>query len=569
MAQTIGELARGMQPSTVGYRAVDRQTLALDALSKLTWQFAKEPDFRRLVDVLVLTISGQFTVGNAFAVVHNPHMQSGEPLCTGSGKFMTDTMPVEMLKCPVCQDYFLQHPHPIRVADLEDFHALREAATRAYESGVRLVTPLLLGDRVIGLIGLGEKVTRKPFGDDEVDLLATLANTITPFIVNSFLFMEIASLNAWYLDILDSVRQGVFVIGSDAKLQKVNSVGVEILKLCCGETIDMESVFESPLETLFPETSFPGWSRQFKLAAGRRNMRQSEHLVAKTADSERIFKVGFSRVDQGDGGEAGLVITLDDVTAIKESEERLFDLEKFADKGVMASSIAHELNNFLGMILGGVELTRFALNKGNVEKAGAALDKVMANGERMKRYTQGLTDFTRLETRKKIADINAVIADVLSFVRVQKKFTRIHISTELDAGLPQFEIDTDQIAQLLLNLVNNAADAIQEAGRDDGKVTVVTSGDKDSVTLTVSDNGCGIPPNVKEKLFMTHLTTKENGHGYGLVTCSRIIDHHHAVVTVDSEEGQGATFRLQFDLHPEEPSDAVASDTSPETDSFV
>jgi signal transduction histidine kinase len=242
------------------------------------------------------------------------------------------------------------------------------------------------------------------------------------------------------------------------------------------------------------------------------------------------------------------VLTLDNITAQKENEQRLFNLEKFADKGVMASSIAHELNNFLGLILGGVELTQLALQKGNVDKALASLEKIAANGDRMKRFTQGLTDFTRLDTRKSMADLNDVIADVLSFVRVQKKFQSVRITTDLDAVLPQLEMDTDQIAQLLLNMLNNAADAIREAQRPEGAIHVTTGKTNDAILLTITDNGTGIEPAVREQLFKIHLTTKKDGHGYGLVTCAKIIEQHNAQVQVESKVGQGTIFRFQFPI---------------------
>jgi len=109
-------------------------------------------------------------------------------------------------------------------------------------------------------------------------------------------------------------------------------------------------------------------------------------------------------------------------------------------------------------------------------------------------------------------------------------------------------MDTDQISQLLLNLLNNAADAIEEGEKDEGRILVKTVKEGNIVNLSVSDNGVGIEPDIKDKLFKTHLTTKINRHGYGLVTCAVISENHDAYVEIDSEPGQGATFSIRLPI---------------------
>ena len=82
----------------------------------------------------------------------------------------------------------------------------------------------------------------------------------------------------------------------------------------------------------------------------------------------------------------------------------------------MASTISHELNNFLGLILGGVEIAGMALKKNNTEKVAATLEKLKANVSKMERFTHGLMDYTKLNSTKQVSDLNTVIADVLSFL---------------------------------------------------------------------------------------------------------------------------------------------------------
>jgi signal transduction histidine kinase len=226
----------------------------------------------------------------------------------------------------------------------------------------------------------------------------------------------------------------------------------------------------------------------------------------------------------------------------------MFELERFADKGVMASTIAHELNNFLSLILGGVEIALINMERGKTEKVSDTLEKLRDNVTKMERFTAGLTDYTRLDTKKAPADLNLVITDVLSFVEVHRRFTKIRLTRELQPDMPVFDLDKDQIAQLLLNVLNNAADAIREGRPETPRITLKTFSDAERAGFLVSDNGAGVAPEIKERLFKAHLTTKENGHGYGLVTCARIIENHQGQVEIDSTPGQGATFRFSFPI---------------------
>jgi C4-dicarboxylate-specific signal transduction histidine kinase len=209
---------------------------------------------------------------------------------------------------------------------------------------------------------------------------------------------------------------------------------------------------------------------------------------------------------------------MEDVTSQRSSERRLIELHRLADKGLMASSIAHELNNFVGMILGGVQLASEAYKRQDntgLEKNLGRLDEAV---HKMMRYTAGLTDFGKIKSSTSISSINDVVVEVLSFARVQKRFSRINVRYNLDSSVPAFEIDSDQIAQLLLNFTNNSADAIRESRRSDGEIVVATRSSDKGVTLSVEDNGVGIPPEVKQKLFSERLTTKVDGHGFGLYT---------------------------------------------------
>lgn len=186
--------------------------------------------------------------------------------------------------------------------------------------------------------------------------------------------------------------------------------------------------------------------------------------------------------------------------------------------------------------------------RGDGDKANEHLDKLKSTVENLERFASGLMDYTNLKVEKQTSSINSVIGDVISFISGQQRFRGINIAPDLDSDLPDFMIDADQIAQLLLNLLNNAADAIADKGISDGEIRVSTCSDDGEAILIISDNGTGMKPEVRDTLFKSRLTTKKHGHGYGLVTCASIIESHNATVAIDSEPGEGSVFTIRFPI---------------------
>ncbi len=529
-----------------GRQAADRQMLALDALSKLARQFSNQPDFDKLIDVLLLTLSGQFAVSSSFALFQKNRGYAPDRFFFASGRYKSNPHLAGLEISEEHESYFLKHKGPQKVTDMALSGKAAGMVFILSEHSVEIITPLVHGNKLIGLLGLGQKVNRKPFDNKELELLSTLINSIIPFIANSFLFMEISGLNARYLNILNSVKQGVFVFDPDRLLQQINIAGYDILHQFKPGLPPIEALHQIPIELIFPDKIFSGWAS--KLTSGIKSGpgRFFENMTAGIHDTVRVYNIRVGLVSGKNQNRSDIIITLDDITDQTESEQRLFDLQKFAEKGQMASSIAHELNNHLGLILGGIEMTQVALKKNNIEKAGTTLTKLIDSVSQMTRFTAGLTDFSRLETQKQLANLNQVIGDVLAFVMVQKKFRNININSDFDQNLPPVMIDRDQVAQLLLNFFNNSADSIAEARRDTGYINVKTCQRDEMVEMTVSDNGKGIEPEIKDRLFKARLTTKKHGHGFGLITCAKIIENHNGKIEIESEFGNGAEFRVKF-----------------------
>jgi signal transduction histidine kinase len=525
---------------------LERRLLALDALSKLARQFSEKPDFRHLMSVLLMTLCGQFSVGDAVAVLKRPRSAACGQTFFATGRFRKCT---ELAALDISSDNCAallggQSVCKLKDLDLSDRHSGIIPALR--EGGISLVCPMVHDDDLLGIICLGERVTRKAFSQDDINLLVAVVSTITPFLANTYLFWEIGRLNTWYLDVLNSVRHGVFVFDAANRLKKINAAGLDILREFRLDIVDADCLCQRPIEDVFPADAFVTLLREVMTCKVGKDKSLVRHVTARSGDKERIYNLRLT--ESREGGEDGtdLILTLDDVTDQRESEQRLFSLQQLADRGVMASTISHELRNFLGLILGGLELTQVSVSRGDGDKANENLERLKSNVENLERFASGLMDYANLTLDKQTSSLNGVISDVVSFISGQPRFSGITIAPDLDDGLPDFMIDADQIAQLLLNLLNNAADAIAEKGGANGEILVGTCADEGEVILIVSDNGAGISPEVKDVLFKSRLTTKKHGHGYGLVTCAGIIESHNATVSIDSEPGEGSVFTIRF-----------------------
>nr|MBN2276827.1 response regulator [candidate division Zixibacteria bacterium] len=247
---------------------------------------------------------------------------------------------------------------------------------------------------------------------------------------------------------------------------------------------------------------------------------------------------------------------------LKDLQEQTIQLEKMATKGQMSAEIGHELNNFLGVVVGNLSLMQAQLHKKNYTELERYLQAVMTNLDNIKKFTNGLMDFSRIKSSQEECDINALIADVIEYLRVQRHFMDVKIIFE-KSNLPIITMaDTGQLQQLLYNLLNNAADAMQE--NSDGnerqiRICTVLEECQEEFSLSVQDNGGGIDPENLERMFNTRFTTKKTGHGFGLLVCRRIIDNHKGRLRVESNAGQGTTITINLPVRKSSPAAVTAS----------
>ncbi len=265
-------------------------------------------------------------------------------------------------------------------------------------------------------------------------------------------------------------------------------------------------------------------------------------------------------------------ISLDNIVLLQEVQSAMVRLEDFKDhlvgleraatQGMMSSEIAHELNNFIAIILSNVELFEMKAAGSYPETAIKYLENVKKNIGKFEKFTASLSAAGKLETKRQTGDLNELIQEIATFARHQRRFRKVRIELDLDAALPPMLIDMSQMQQVLYNMINNAADAIG-ADRSDGIICIRTrfNAEKHEFTLVVQDNGAGFSPENLQKAFRDRFTTKEHGHGFGLTVCRKVIKNHEGTISVESEPGQGASITVTIPIvEPQTGSELRADD---------
>jgi signal transduction histidine kinase/CheY-like chemotaxis protein len=233
---------------------------------------------------------------------------------------------------------------------------------------------------------------------------------------------------------------------------------------------------------------------------------------------------------------------------LRELQDETIDLEKLATRGQLSAEIGHELNNFLGVVAGNLSLLDFHLKKEHYAELEKYVATMTETVEKMKRFTGNLMDLRTGSTKRELAFFDHIIGEVIEYLRPQKRFKDVQIEiVHLDTDI-SMQADSTQILQLLYNLFNNAADATRECEQKRITVEVRRHDERESFRFTISDTGTGFSQEKLEKAFHEKFTTKESGHGFGLVVCRRIIDQHGGRVDVQSAQGEGTTISVEFPI---------------------
>jgi nitrogen fixation/metabolism regulation signal transduction histidine kinase len=256
-----------------------------------------------------------------------------------------------------------------------------------------------------------------------------------------------------------------------------------------------------------------------------------------------------ARVEARGGDEIGRVAEAFNVMTrdLRGAKEQLVQAERVAAWQEIAKSLAHEIKNPLTPIQMSVETLRKTWS-GKHPSFGEIFEEatrtVLDEVQRLKRIVGEFSQFARMpRAERRPQELNEIVGSALALYRGSVK-----VVSELGEGLPPVDADRDQLTQVVLNLLENARDAVASRGSDEsvGRITVRTRASDRGVALEVEDNGPGFDAALAEKMFAPYFTTKDAGTGLGLAIVRRIAVDHGGRVDATSEPGRGARFVIEL-----------------------
>ncbi len=227
-------------------------------------------------------------------------------------------------------------------------------------------------------------------------------------------------------------------------------------------------------------------------------------------------------------------------------QARVAQSERLASLGILAAGVAHEINNPLGAIMA---LSALTLEDVEDEASRENLQVVIRQTERCRDIVKGLLQFSRnSKANPELADLNPILKDTLSLLTKQAQFLNITVAINYAPDLPSVMANKSELEEVFMNILINAAQAMQERGTI--TITSRRSAPDDFVEVLISDTGCGVPPDKIGQIFHPFFTTKESGQGtgLGLSIAYGIITSHHGTITVESEVGKGTTFNIRLPI---------------------
>src|SRR6184192_847363 len=414
-----------------------------------------------------------------------------------------------------------------------DVHADSAAAVPLRAHGVVVGTLVIANPRGGG------------FGSEDIRLLSTVATHAAVVIANARFFEMVRHAKEQWETAFDSLSEGIAVVDDAGRVRRANRSLASLLGAPIPGVIGRELV-EALVGTSPPLVDV--------LAAARGGDRV-QPIVLRSTTLGRAIRVTAARIPApGAGGtqDQSVVVLVEDVTDQQAMESHLIQSEKLAAVGQLVSGVAHELNNPLTSIAG---LSEFLLEQKELgAKDRGHLRVIHEQAERAGRIVRNLLTFARKGPAEQArVDLNDVIQRTLMLMAHDLKLKDITVEKVLPATIPEVVGDRHALQQMVLNLLNNAAQAVADNKPGQRRLICINTSFDHRVRMRVSDSGPGIPDEVMPQLFTPFFTTKEPGQGTGLglsITYS-IVEAHGGRISVERPPDGGAAFLV--DLPPAPP----------------
>lgn len=340
---------------------------------------------------------------------------------------------------------------------------------------------------------------------------------------------ELAHLRNLSDIILKNISSGVLTLNTALNVIYANPSAKDILGR------EEKEIWGRPLSNLLWRESHQDTIKTFIAAAKSRN---GVEIEIRNKEGKKItLKCSYADIIDDNNEIIGGVLTFYDLTVLKELELEMRQREKISAMGEMAIAIAHEIRNPMSAVKGAFEVLK---ERGCFEANGGKLVEVIF--KELDRLNRTIEDFLRYARERRpdkhFENLGWLIDEVWLLVRQDDRWHKgISMVKKFGNSDIIVKIDPDQIKQVFYNLFINALEAMPGGGR----ITVGASEEKDLVVIDVSDTGIGMSTEDLNKIYQNHYSTKSYGMGLGLAITRRILESHHGLMQIKSQQGKGTT----------------------------
>jgi PAS domain S-box-containing protein len=333
--------------------------------------------------------------------------------------------------------------------------------------------------------------------------------------------------------IVESMVDGVMVINREGKLVLFNPALLRLL----GIKGELPTTGESPSESLFPEQLL-GWMKEASAEA------DTSRVARELSGGPPNLAANIALIRDEAGEALGVVAVVRDITEAKNLQQRMSDF---------VSMVAHELRSPLGAISQYLDVILSGATKGQPDKEQQILGRCRGRTGALSQLVGDLLEFARLQGKRKARErtlapleVAEVLRETVDFASQPAAARKVTLTLDLPQALPQVDADRDDLLRLFTNFVDNAI----KYNREGGSVRIAGHVTDGYVVVEVIDTGLGIAQDQLARLgeaffrVKTPETAQITGTGLGVSICKEIIEAHNGHLEVESEEGQGSTFRV-------------------------
>ena len=350
---------------------------------------------------------------------------------------------------------------------------------------------------------------------------------------------DLSASESKYRLLFETSRDAILIFDRETRMRDINEAGLKLFDFKDrDEALSIETFYQLFWDTRDAKSFYQtikenGFVQGLEVLMVDRSGKKLTVMISATV--RRDENNAFSGIDG----------TFRDITEKRRLEKYLAQTEKLASIGQLASGVAHEINNPLGVIRCYSNL----ISKGNQTSSQVLEDVavIQKHTDQCKSVIEALLNFARVsEPQKSHTDMRHCIDEVLSVIEPQMQKDGITIRKRFEGEIPRLVVDASKIQQVLMNLLLNAQQAMPKGGR----ITVQTFLQKDMLAVDIRDTGIGIPEKHIDRIFDPFFTTKEAGQGtgLGLSVSYGIIKQHGGKIEAFSSLSKGSTFRILLPL---------------------